>query len=143
MSLREEVKWKFPCKGINKVTNLIVGFSKDKEGVVLNVGNSTYNTLYEYSEFWIMNDFEPLEEEKQPLDWHKIEYPIWARDKERIIIITDISDDDPYPVVCHASIYNNGKVDLLTQSFDSILERNEWLNSLEILPKGTQIEIIL
>ena len=131
-------KWNYPCKGISKIDNIIVGFARYGTGVVIDVGNSTCHRLYEFSEYWIMNDFEPIEEEKQPVDWGKIELPIWAKNTDgNLIQITSIKGAE----LKYRRISN--EMGLITDMFPTQGFANEWLNSLEILPKGTKIEITI
>ena len=77
---QEEVKWNFPCKGICKENNIIVGFSGYGKGVVLDTGN--YNApLYAYHEDWHMSAFVPLEEKEKGnnYDWGNPTFPILAK----------------------------------------------------------------
>lgn len=133
-----EVKWNFPCKGICKEDNLIVGFSSYRIGVVLNIGKCDGFSLYDFSKDWKMNDFEPLEEqEKQPIDWDKPEFSIWAQDKDGEVVKINLIDN------CDVHYFGiaNDKMVYSTRGFPSIIGRDQWLNSLEILPKGTEIKI--
>ena len=134
----EKSKWKFPCKGISVIDNRVVLFTKYGTGVVLDIGNSTCHKLYEFSEYWIMTDFVPLEEENQPIDWNKIELPIWVKNRDgNLIQITSIKGVE---VECY--IIPN-EILCLRHTFPTKGLAKEWLNSLEILPKGTKIEITI
>ena len=143
---KEEVKWNFPCKGICKEYNLIVGFSGYRIGVVLNTGQCGGLSLYDFSRGWKMNNFEPLEEEKQPIDWEKAEYPIYAKnDNGEVIIITAIDFVDWEEVIqIRVNMINIQQLKYAeSMFFTGDNDLNEWMNSLEILPKGTKIEITL
>lgn len=137
----EEGKWKFPCKGICKEDNLIVGFSSYGKGTVINIGECEYYKLYDIKENWNMDNFKPIEEEKQPIDWDKIEFPLWAKDeKGNILIINSINN----LVVAYSSLYIEAEKMVSTgQTFMAKKERNEWLNSLEIFPKESVIKITI
>ena len=150
---QKEAEWKFPCKGICKEDNLIVGFSSYRIGVVLNIGQCDGFSLYDFSKDWKMNDFEPIEEqEKQPIDWNDPNnFPIIAEEKDDIIIIHELvlpeAEDREDDEKCYFFIsYLNSKT-LITRSvwktFNLLEERIEWLNSLKIFPKGSEIKITL
>ena len=134
----EKSKWKFPCKGISIIDNRVVGFSRYGTGVVLDAGNSTCHKLYEFSEYWIMTDFVPLEEENQPIDWDKVELPIWAKNRAGYLIqITSIKGVE----IQYRKISN--EIVFINDIFPTQGLAKQWLNSLEILPKGTKIEITI
>ena len=134
----EESKWKFPCKGISVIDNKVVLFTKYGTGVVLDIGNSTCHKLYESSEYWIMTDFVPLKEDTQHIDWEKVELPVWVQNKDgNLIQITSIKGEE---VVCY--IIPN-EILCLRHTFPTKGLAKECLNSLEVLPKGTKIEITI
>jgi hypothetical protein len=135
-----ESAWKFPCKGRSKDGRFIVGFTKEGEGVVLET-KTMPELLYKYDRFMNMDNFVPLEEEKEPTNWNKIECPIWAKDeKGNILIINSINN----LFVAYSSLYIEAEKMVSTgQTFMAKKERNEWLNSLEILPKGSVIKITI
>ena len=134
----KENKWSFPCKGISIIHNRVVGFSSYGKGVILDNGNCAYGSLYEFSEHWIMNDFVPIKEEKQPIDWDKIELPIWAKDRgEQLIQITSIKGAE----INYKTISN--EIVGISDTFPTQGFAKQWLNTLEILPKGTKIEITI
>ena len=133
----EKSKWEFPCKGIRRGDGLIVGFQKYGEGTILKSPNDRIYLFY-HSKDWVMDEFEPIEEEKQPIDWEKIEFPIWARDSDgNLIQITSIKGAE----LKYRRISN--EMGLITDMFPTQGFAKEWLNSLEILPKGTKIEITI
>ena len=136
----KKVNWKFPCKGISVIDNIIVGFSSYGRGVVLDAGNSTCHKLYEFSEYWIMTDFVPIEEEKQPVDWDKVELPVWAKNRfGNLIQIKSIKGEN----VQYWAICGSKEMVVITDIFPTQGFAKQWLNSLEILPKGTKIEITI
>lgn len=136
-----ESAWRFPCKGISSINNTIVGFSSYGKGTVINIGECEYYKLYDIKENWNMDNFKPIEEEKQPIDWDKIEFPLWAKDeKGNILIINSINN----LFVAYSSLYIEAEKMVSTgQTFMTKKERNEWLNSLEIFPKGSVIKITI
>jgi len=138
----ERGKWNFPCKGICKEDNLIVGFSSYRIGVVLNIGQCDGFSLYDFSKDWKMNDFEPLEEEKQPIDWDKVELPtlLFDRKENRNLFFVERLNIDTMYIVRFYDLIENKKIEWV---FRDITKRNEFLNTLEIYPKGTKIEITL
>ena len=134
-----ESAWIFPCKGRDRNRNLIVGFTDMGEGVILESSNKT--DLFKYSKYWDMSEFEPIyEQSNNGLDWEKAEFPIWVKDKNGDVLQIDKIEEERvwlYAFVDEHIIHDQGN------AFGSIKKRNEWLNSLEILPKGTKIEITL
>ena len=66
IKISEKDKWKFPCKGISKTDNVIIGFSSYGIGTVLDTGQSTSYRLYNKEDNWNMDNFQPIEEENQP-----------------------------------------------------------------------------
>ena len=147
---QEEVKWTFPCKGISKDGGVIVGFNSRGKGTVLETKNEEY-PLYEFREDWVMTLFE-LVVENQPIDWNDPKnFPIVAGEKDDIIIIHELvlpeAEDREDDKKCYVFIsYLNSKT-LITRSvwktFNLLEERIEWLNSLKIFPKGSEIKITL
>lgn len=144
----KKVNWKFPCKGISKTDNTVIGFSSYGTGTVLDIGQSYYK-LYYVSDTWNMDNFQPIEEEKQPIedteltqevDWDKITFPIWAKNIDGLVFLIYAIKEKrvSYFIICGNYIrFTNEKV------FCFISDRNEWLNSLEVLPNGTKIEITI
>ena len=82
-------------------------------------------------------------DKKEMLDIDKTEYPIYAKNQSgEIVIITSIY---------YNNYFNADVVKIITMPqlihdeekyFFNKEELKEWLNSLEILPKGTEIKII-
>lgn len=134
----EKSKWNYPCKGIRKEDNLIVGFSSYGRGVVLDSGQANHLRPYEFECNWEMDNFKPIEEEKLPIDWDKVELPIWVKDKcGQLIQITSIKGAElKYCII-------SNKIAPITYIFPTQGLAKKWLNSLEILPKGTKIEITI
>ena len=149
IKFKKRVNWNFPCKGISKTDNVIIGFSSYGIGTVLDTGQSTSYRLYSKEDNWNMDNFQPIEEESQSIkeieptqevDWNNIAFPIWAKHQnEHIIVIYNINEKKIFYLI----IYGNYIRFTNEEVFCSISDRNEWLNSLEILPKGTKIEITI
>ena len=139
---QKEVEWKFPCMGISKVNKLVVGFSGYERGVVLDIGNSDINSIHEVSYMWDMSKFEPIEQEKQPIDWDRIELPtlLFDRKENRNLFFVERFNIDTIYTVRFYDLIENKKIEW---AFIDITKRNEFLNTLEIYPKGTKIEITL
>ena len=145
---KKKVNWKFPCKGISKTDNTVIGFSSYGTGTVLDIGQSYYK-LYYVSDTWNMDNFQPIEEEKQPIedteltqevDWDKITLPIWAKNIDELVFLIYAIKEKR---VSYLIIYGNYIRFPNEKVFWSISDKNEWLNSLEILPNGTKIEITI
>ena len=144
--IKPKVEWSFPCKGRYIGTDLVVGFSESGIGVVLNTGRSRGRYLYEFSRYWSMNQFEPIVEKEKGnnYDWGNPTFPILVKDKGENIFTIDIFDEENDSVEVTMFICS-GVVHYWCEDrvrFDSKEDRNEWLKSLEILPKGTEIKII-
>lgn len=146
---KKRVNWKFPCKGISKTDGTIVGFSGYRIGIVLDIGKSKYLKLYDIADNWNMDNFTPIKEEKQlvkdteltqEVDWDNITLPIWAKNPDgNITLIYKIYEKR----VDYLIISGNYIRFTNERTFCCISDRNEWLNSLEILPNGTKIEITI
>lgn len=134
----KESKWKFPCKGVSKTDNAVVGFSSYGTGTVLDIGKSKYYKIYDIADYWEMDNFEPIEE-NQPIDWDKMELPVWVKNRDgNIIQVKSIKGEN----IQYCAICNNEMV-IITDIFPTQGFAKQWLNSLEILPKGTKIEITI
>lgn len=145
---KKKINWKFPCKGISKTDNTVIGFSSYGTGTVLDIGQSYYK-LYYVSDTWNMDNFQPIEEEKQPIedteltqevDWDKITFPIWAKNIDGLVFLIYAIKEKR---VSYFIIYGNYTRFTNEKVFYFISDRNEWLNSLEVLPNGTKIEITI
>ena len=64
----KEEKWSFPCKGVHKQNGLVIGFTEEGVGCVLEKGQTNYE-LYSYEEFWDMDTFTPIKEKGNNYDW--------------------------------------------------------------------------
>ena len=139
---QEEVKWSFPCKGICKPSNIIVGFFGYGQGVVLDTGQSSIFKLYTTGFDCNMNNFEPLLEEKQSIDWDKVELPtlLFDRKENRNLFFVERFNIDTMYIVRFYDLIENKKIEWM---FSDKTKRNEFLNTLEVYPKGTKIEITL
>ena len=146
---QEEVKWRFPCEGISKTDEVVVGFSNYRVGTVLDCGKSKYYKIYDIADNWNMDNFTPIKEEKQliedteltqEVDWDNITLPIWAKNSNgNIVLIYKIHEKK----VDYLVIYGNYIRFTNEMTFCCISDRNEWLDTLGILSKGTKIEIII
>ena len=136
-------EWDFPCKGVRKIDDAIVLFERDSEGVVLESNDK--KELYYYSKFWDMDCFEPIAEQNyEKIDLNKTELPVWVKDKNReILFIDNYSINNEMRVMYYTYIHSNDKIIQDAMVFGDISEIDEWLNSLEILPKGTEIKITI
>ena len=81
---------------------------------------------------------------KEILDIDKAEYPIYAKNQSgEIIIITSIDYNDYF----NADVVKIITMPQLIHDEEKIYfdeeELKEWLNSLEILPKGTEMKITI
>ena len=142
VKISEKIVWRFPCKGISKSNRLVVGFSKQNEGAVLDIGDSNSDDLYKWSTNWNMNNFEPLLEEKQSINWDKVELPtlLFDRKENRNLFFVERFNIDTTYIVRFYDLIENKKIEWM---FSDITKRNEFLNTLEVYPKGTKIEITL
>ena len=142
VKISEKIVWRFPCKGISKSNRLVVGFSKQNEGAVLDIGDSNSDDLYKWSTNWNMNSFEPLLEEKQSINWDKVELPtlLFDRKENRNLFFVERFNIDTTYIVRFYDLIENKKIEWM---FSDITKRNEFLNTLEVYPKGTKIEITL
>lgn len=147
---QEEVKWSYPCSGIDKFgTGLVVGFMKKEVGTVLDKGSSGYG-LYHQSDHWEMSTFIPLDEiEKKQgniLNWNEVKFPILAQGitKGDVFLVEGIDKADNS--VCLTTFSTSDKEHYICEDrekFSSKLEMERWLKSLEILPEGTEIKITI
>ena len=133
----KESIWKFPCFGIHEKTCKIVAFMDDKKGVIVEKGYGVLS-LGHYREDWEMIQFKPYtptETKQQSIDWDNVELPIWLLYHGNLLTISDITGKHMRGFV----LKNNGRVVKWDYICDNIKNRNDYLNSLEILPKGTKI----
>lgn len=136
---QEEVKWNFPCKGVGNATGLVVGFTEKGCGCVLEKGQTNYN-LYAYEECWNMNSFTPIKEKGNNYDWSNPKFPILAKITDGEVFMIKGFDSKDNSV--NLTAFNTQYLLICDRaSFESKEKRNEWLKSLEILPKGTEIKI--
>ena len=137
---QDEVKWNYPCKGIHQGSGLVVGFTEEGAGCVLEQGKTNYE-LYSYEEFWDMDVFTPIKEKGNNLDWNNTKFPILVKGIGRDIFTIDGFDEVDNSVSVTTFNLNHNYICEEREKFSSEKERNEWLKSLEILPKGTEIKI--
>lgn len=133
----EESIWKFPCFGIHEKTSKIVAFIDYKKGVVVGEGNGAL-PLGHYREDWWMIQFKPYtptEPRQQPIDWDKAELPIWFTHRSGSV---NIISQKGVSGLAGIELCEDGGM-IWASQYDNVKERNEFLNSLKILPKGTKI----
>ena len=134
--------WKFPCLGISNYGTKVY-FIGWEMGVVVESGDDY--KIGHTSTIWDMGKFTPIDingfELNKPklIDWDKVELPIWFEHSSGSVnMITMIYEDS----VIGIELWDEGAINW-TSKYDGIKERDEFLNSLEILPKGTKITIEL
>ena len=139
----KENKWTFPCLG-KLDTGIIVYFSDWEMGVVVE-SDDDYKIGYT-SAIWDMDKFTPIDvngnklnTKPKPIDWDKVEFPIWFKHSSGSISM--ITQKDVF-FLNGTELYEDGVITWASQ-FDNVEERDKLLNSLEILPKGTKITIEL
>ena len=139
---QEEAEWNYPCKGIHQGSGLVVGFTEEGAGCVLEQGKTNYE-LYSYEEFWDMDTFTPIKEKGNNYDWSNPKFPILVKGVGEDIFTIDGFDEVDNSVSITTFSFS-GVVYYWCEDrekFSSEKGRNEWLKSLEILPKGTEIKI--
>lgn len=142
IKIDKKIEWKFPCRAIS-TRGVVVDFSNYNIGTIVK-GNVLSFGKGDVLSGFIMDYFKPLNEEKEVIDWEKVEYPIYAKNENgEVIIITAIDYNDYF----NADIVKIITMPQLIHDEDKVFfsddELNDWLNSLEILPKGTKIEITI
>ena len=139
---QEEVKWDYPCKGICEVNGLVIGFTKEGVGCVLDKGKTNCD-LYTSQMYLDMDKFAPIKEKGNNYDWNNPKFPILAKGIGEDIFTIDGFDEVDNSVLITTFSFS-GKVHYWCEDrekFESKEDMNEWLKSLEILPKGTEIKI--
>lgn len=136
----EESIWKFPCLGISKYGTKVYFYEWEK-GVVVESSNE-YKIGY-ISTIWNMVNFTPVDingfelNKPKPIDWDKVELPIWFEHSSGSVnMITQKGSDS----LIGFELFDKGVITWATK-YDNIKERDEFLNSLKILSKGTKITI--
>ena len=84
---QEEVKWNFPCKGVGNKSGLVVGFTEEGCGCVLEKGQTNYK-LYSYERFWDMDTFVPIKEKGNNYNWSNPTFPILVKGKGKIYLLS-------------------------------------------------------
>ena len=133
----KESIWKFPCFGIHEKTSKIVAFMDDKKGVIVEKGYGVL-PLGTYFEDWEMIQFKPYtptETKPKPIDWDKAELPIWFTHRSGSVNIISQKGNSG---LAGTELCEDGGM-IWASQYDNVKERNEFLNSLKILPKGTKI----
>ena len=134
--------WDYPCKGIRKKDGVVVGFEKFGSGCVLESGQSKMK-LYTSYVFLDMADFSPIKEKGNNYDWNNPTFPILVKGSgEDVFTINGFDEVDNSVSITTFSF--NKRVHHWCEEiarFSSEEDRNKWLRSLEMLPKGTEIKI--
>lgn len=139
----EESIWKFPCLGKSRA-GVIVYFSDWKMGVVVDP-NDNYFEIGHTSASWHMDNFTPIDingfelNKLKPIDWDKVELPIWFTHRSGSVNIISQKGDSG---LAGTELCEDGGI-IWAAQYDNVEERDKLLNSLEILPKGTKITIEL
>ena len=136
----KESIWEFPCLGqVSSGTK--VYFYEWERGVVVE-SNNEYKIGY-ISAIWNMDKFtqidingNKLNTNPESIDWDKVEMPVWAVRGEWIMKIESLEETSLDGLEFQESLNNIQGTRL---GFASKEDRNQYLNSLEILPKGTKI----
>ena len=137
---QEEVKWSYPCKGIHQGSGLVVGFTEEGCGCILEQGKTNYE-LYSYEEFWDMDTFTPIKEKGNNLDWSNPKFPILAQVEEDEIFMIGEAEGVNDLLLLTTFNHKHHFICQDTTAFESKEDMTEWLKSLEILPQGTEIKI--
>ncbi len=138
----KENVWKFPCLGISNY-GAKVYFSDWEMGVVVE-SDDDYNMGY-MSAIWDMDEFTPIDingfelNKLKPIDWDKVELPIWFTHRSGSVNIISQKGDSG---LAGTELCEDGGM-IWASQYDNVEERDKLLNSLEILPKGTKITIEL
>ena len=138
----EESIWKFPCLGISNYGTKVY-FSDWEMGVVVE-SDDDYNMGY-MSAIWDMDKFTPIDingfelNKLKPIDWDKVELPIWFTHRSGSVNIISQKGDNG---LAGTELCEDGGI-IWAAQYDNVEERDKLLNSLEILPKGTKITIEL
>lgn len=136
-------KWKFPCLG-KLDSGTIVYFSCWGIGVVV---ESEGDFKIGHSDLlWGMDKFTPIDingfelNKLNPIDWDNITLPILAKSLiGNIILIYKIHEKR----IDYLNIDGDYVRFTIEKTFCCMSDRDEWLRSLEIFPKGTEIKIII
>jgi hypothetical protein len=139
----KENVWKFPCLG-QLSSGTKVYFTDWEIGVVVE-SYSDYKIGYT-SDMWNMDKFTPIDingfelNKQEPIDWDKVELPIWYKDTNGAIIKIDTIDKE---FVCGFIIQEDASIRDFDHYYQTIDERNQSLSKIKFLPKGTKITIEL
>ena len=137
----KENVWKFPCLGKSKLDEAVVYFYSEETGVVVEQ-STTYPYLYISREFY-MEDFNPVNSstkpEENPIDWDEVELPIWVKHNNGSI---NIISQKGVSGLAGIELGEYGAI-IWSSQYDNVRERDELLNSLKVIPKGTKITIEL
>ena len=137
---QEEVKWNFPCKGICEINGLTIGFTKEGVGCVLDKGKTNCD-LYTSQMYLDMDKFTPIKEKGNNYDWSNPKFPILAKIEEDEIFMIEGAEGVNDLLLLTTFNHKHHFICQDTTAFESKEDMTEWLKSLEILPKGTEIKI--
>lgn len=86
--------WEYPCKGICEVNGLIIGFTKEGTGCVLEKGQTNHK-LYSFDKYWDMRTFTLIKEKGNNYDWSNPDFPILAKITDgEVLMIKGLGDID-------------------------------------------------
>ena len=133
--------WKFPCLG-QLSSGTKVYFTDWELGVVVE-SDDDYKIGY-MSTIWDMDKFTPIDingfelNKPKPIDWDKVELPIWYKDTNGSIVKIWAIDKE---YIAGHIIQENMVITEFTHIYKDIDERNDYFNKIDFLPKGTKITI--
>ena len=136
---QRESNWTFPCLG-QLSSGTKVYFCEWEAGVVVE-SNDEYKIGY-ISAMWDMDKFiqidingNKLNTNPEAIDRDKVKLPIWFEHSSGSV---NIISQKGVSSLAGIELFDNGGINWASQ-YDNIKERNEFLNSIKILPKGTKI----
>ena len=145
--LRPEPNWAFPCLGIHRYDGLKVCFTSMGNGVVVGVDIKEEYGLYETSDVFDMSQFRPIKTADtfhlpKEVNWEVAEVPFAATSPEYpgLLIIKHIHYG---PMTVKFDTITDKGIQANSRKFSDREDRDDFLNQLEILPKGTVISIKL
>ena len=140
--------WVFPCEAKNIDNGAIVKFLSASYALVLYSGHSMLERgCYIYG--LDLEDFEPLQRNKRIEEWEEIDYPVWTRDLYGNVVkiisfqlnADDVNSDKYAKYSVEYSYLNSSSNETII--FNTMHDAYDWLNTLTILPKGTEIKITI
>lgn len=134
----KENVWKFPCLG-QLSSGTKVYFTDWEIGVVVEAYGD-YKIGYT-SNVWNMDKFTPIDingfelNKLKPIDWDEVELPIWVKHNNGSI---NIISQKGVSGLAGIELGEDGAI-IWSSQYDNVRERDELLNSLKVIPKGTKI----